>query len=145
MAPAEDENRNKAAYKRFHDTIGSGDAALISKTIDELFEPDVQIRMPIQAAGTQAIKELFGRLRQGLPDLHITVEDLIADRDKVVGRNSVTGTHLGEYLGLPPTGKSVAYNEMIMFRFAGDRIAETWGVIDVLSQMRQLDAIPGGS
>jgi predicted ester cyclase len=48
-------------------------------------------------------------------------------------------------MGLPPTGKSVTYNEIFIFRFAGGRIAETWGVVDVLAQMRQLGAIPGGS
>ena len=48
-------------------------------------------------------------------------------------------------MGLPPTGRSVAYNEIFVFRVADGRIAETWGVVDVLSQMRQLGAIPGGS
>jgi predicted ester cyclase len=70
---------------------------------------------------------------------------VIAEGDKVVGRNTVTGTHQGEYLGLPPTGKSVTYDEIFIFRFAGGRIVETWGVVDVLSQMRQLDAIPGST
>jgi hypothetical protein len=48
----------------------------------------------------------------------------------------------GEYLGLPPTGKSVTYGEIIIFRFVNGRIAETWGVIDVFSQMKQLGMIP---
>jgi predicted ester cyclase len=84
-------------------------------------------------------------LLRGLPDLHLTIEDLIAEGDKVVSRNVVTGTHQGEYMGLPPTGKSVTYNEIFIVRFANGRIAETWGVVDVLSQMRQLGAIPGGA
>ena len=46
-------------------------------------------------------------------------------------------------MGLPPTGKSVKYNEIFIFRFAGGRIAETWGVVDVFSQMKQLGLIPG--
>jgi predicted ester cyclase len=53
----------------------------------------------------------------------------------------VTGTHQGEYLGLPPTGRSVTYNEIFIFRFEDGRIAETWGVVDVLAQLRQLGAI----
>jgi hypothetical protein len=52
---------------------------------------------------------------------------VIAEGDKVVGRNTVTGTHQGEYLGLPPTGKSVTYDEIFILRFAGGRIVETWG------------------
>ena len=54
----------------------------------------------------------------------------------------MTGTHQGEYLGLPPTGRSVTYNEIFIFRFEGGRIAETWGVVDLLAQLRQLGAIP---
>ena len=47
-------------------------------------------------------------------------------------------------MGLPPTGRSVIYNEIFILRFANRRIAETWGVVDVLSQMRQLGVVPGG-
>jgi steroid delta-isomerase-like uncharacterized protein len=135
---------NRATLTRFRDAINTGDPELISKTIDELVEPDAQIRtpLPIEATGAQLLKEVFGRLHRAFPDLHITVEDVIAEGDKVVGRNTVTGTHQGEYMGIPPTGKSVSYNEIFIARFVNGRIAETWGVVDVLSQMRQLGAIP---
>ena len=68
------------------------------------------------------------------------MEDLIAEGDKVVARNTVTGTHQGEYMGLPPTGKSITYREIFIFRVVDGRIAETWGVVDVLSQLKQLGA-----
>ena len=67
---------------------------------------------------------------------------MIAEGDRVVARNTVTGTHRGEHMGRPPTGRSVRYDEMFMARFADGRIAEIWGVVDVLSQMRQLGLIP---
>jgi predicted ester cyclase len=94
------ETSNKATFRRFHDATNTGDAELISKTIDEIVEPDVQIRtpLPVQATGAQALKEVFARLHRAFPDLHVTVEDLIEEGDKVVGRNSVTGTHQGEYM-----------------------------------------------
>ena len=135
---------NKATIGRFCDAMNSGDAELIAKTIDEVVEPDVLIRtpLPVEATGAQALKEVFARLHRVFPDLHITVEDLIAEGDKVVGRNLVTGTHQGDYMGVPPTGRSVAYDEIFIFRFSNGRIAETWGVVDVFSQMRQLGAIP---
>jgi steroid delta-isomerase-like uncharacterized protein len=85
---------------------------------------------------------VFATLQRAFPDLHVTVEDLIEEGDKVVARNTVTGTHRGEYLRLPPTGKSVTYNEIFILRFVDGRIAETWGVVDVLSQLRQLSVIP---
>jgi steroid delta-isomerase-like uncharacterized protein len=135
---------NKATLTRFNDALNSGDLKLISKTIDEVIEPDAQIRtpLPIEATGADLAKEVFGSLLRAYPDLHITVEDMIAEGDKVVSRNTVTGTHQGEYMGLQPSGKSVTYDEIFIARLAGGRIAETWGVVDVLSQMRQLGAIP---
>ena len=137
----------KQATKRRSDAsktaLSSGDGELISKTIDELVEPDALIRtpLPIEATGAELLKEVFARLLRAFPDLHVTIEDLIAEGDKVVARDTVTGTHQGEYMGLPPTGKSVTYNEIFIVRFADGRIAETWGVVDVLSQMRQLGVI----
>jgi len=138
------EAANKATSKRFTDAVNSGDAELIARTIDEVIAPDALIGTPlsIQATGAELAKQLFALLLRAYPDLHITVEDLIAEGDKVVSRNTVTGTHRGEHLGVPPTGKSVTYNEVIIARFADGRIAETWAVVDVLSQMRQLGAIP---
>ena len=135
---------NKATITRFCEAMNSGDAELISKTIDDLVAPDATIRTPIPlgVTGAHALKEVFRRLHRAFPDLHITVEDLIAEGDKVVGRNSVTGTHRGEYMGLPPTGRSITYKEIFIFRFARGRIAETWGVVDVFSQMKQLGLIP---
>jgi steroid delta-isomerase-like uncharacterized protein len=139
-----DSSRNKAAFRRVLDATNTHDGELISKTIDEVFRPDVLIRTPLptQATGAQAIKEVFATLQRAFPDLHVTVEDLIEEGDKVVARNTVTGTHRGEYLRLPPTGKSVTYNEIFILRFVDGRIAETWGVVDVLSQLRQLSVIP---
>jgi steroid delta-isomerase-like uncharacterized protein len=139
---AAQETSNKAAFRRLQDAMSSGDAELISQTIDDVFEPDVKQHTPFEATGTQALKEVFARLYRAFPDLHITVEDLIAEGDKVVERDTVTGTHQGEYMGLPPTGKSVAYNEIFIMRFVNGRIAEIWGVVDILSQMRQLGMIP---
>ena len=141
------ESTNKMAFRRFADAVNTGDMALISKTIDEVVDPNALIRtpLPIEATGAELLKEVFGRLSRAFPDLHVTVEDLIAEGDKVVARDTVTGTHRGEYMGLPPTGKSVTYNEIFICRFADGRIAETWGVVDVLSQLRQLGALPGSS
>ena len=141
------ESTNKMAFRRFADAVNTGDMALISKTIDEVVDPNALIRtpLPIEATGAELLKEVFGRLSRAFPDLHVTVEDLIAEGDKVVARDTVPGTHRGEYMGLPPTGKSVTYNEIFICRFADGRIAETWGVVDVLSQLRQLGALPGSS
>jgi steroid delta-isomerase-like uncharacterized protein len=142
MSTAE-EASNKATVRRFDDVVSTGDAEFISKTIDELVEPDVLIHVPVpsQATGAQALKQVWAMLLRGLPDIDVTIEDVIAEGDKVVSRNTVTGTHQGEYRGLPPTGKSITYNEIFIFRFANGRIAEIWGVVDVFSQLKQLGVI----
>jgi steroid delta-isomerase-like uncharacterized protein len=131
---------NKAILNRLDVAMNSGDAELIARTIDDVFAPDVRVGtpLPLETTGAEAMKEVFARLHQAFPDLHITVEDVIAEGDKVVCRNTVTGTHRGEYLGVPATGRSVTYKEILIARFDDGRIVETWGVVDVHSQLKQL-------
>jgi steroid delta-isomerase-like uncharacterized protein len=138
------EAANKEMFKRFQDVTNSHEPELISRTIDDIVDPDVRIRtpLPVESSGAQALKDVFSTLHRAFPDLEVTVEDLIAEGDKVVGRNSVSGTHRGNYMGLPPTGKPVVYNEIFIFRFEDGRIAETWGVVDVFSQLTQLGMVP---
>jgi hypothetical protein len=133
---------NKATLRRCVDAINSGNSELMAKTIDEVFDPGVlaPVPSPGQAAG-RGIKEIFVMLRRAYPDLHIAIDDLIEEGDKLVARQTVTGTHLGEYLGLAPTGRSVTYDEIFVFRFVDGRITQTWGVVDVLAQMKQLGLI----
>jgi predicted ester cyclase len=143
--PIDQTTRNTTALRRFNEAVNTCDPERISATIDEVFEPDVRTStpLPIEATGAEAMKEVFRRLCRAFPDLHVAVEDVVAQGDRVVSRNVVTGTHRGEYMGLAPTGRSVTYDEIFILRFAGGRIAETWGVVDVLSQMRQLGVIGG--
>jgi predicted ester cyclase len=81
-------------------------------------------------------------LLRAFPDLQLDVKDLIGEDDKVVARIVVTGTHRGDYMGVEPTGKSIAYDEIFIFRFANGRVVETWGVVDIYAQIKQLGVIP---
>jgi predicted ester cyclase len=143
MSTAE-ELSNKETFKRFHEVANTGDAEFLSKTIDELVAPDAAIRtpLPIDATGAELLKQVWAMLLRIYPDIHLTVEDVIAEGDKVVARNTVTGTHQGEFMGVAPTGKPVTYNEIFIFRFADGRVVETWGVVDVYAQMKQIGVIP---
>jgi steroid delta-isomerase-like uncharacterized protein len=134
---------NKAIYKRLHEATNSRDLELISKTIDEVFHPDALFHTPVptDATAPQAVKGAWAMLLRAFPDIRVTVEDMISEEDKIVFRNTVTGTHQGEYRGLPPTGKSITYNEIFIVRFSEGRIAEVWGIVDVLSQLQQLGAV----
>jgi predicted ester cyclase len=141
MSTAEE---NKVTFKRVHDAASTGDFDFLAKTIDELVDPDAVIRtpLPIEATGADALKQVWAMLLRTYPDIHLTVEDVIAEGDKVVGRTTVMGTHRGEFMGVAPTGKSVTYNEIFIFRFADGRVVETWGVVDVYAQMKQIGVIP---
>ena len=144
MSTAE-ELSNKATFQRFHEAANTGDVEHLAKTLDEIVAPDAVIRtpVPIDATGAELLKQVWVMLFRVYPDIHLTVEDVIAEGDKVVARNTVTGTHQGEFMGVGPTGKSVTYNEIFIFRFADGLVVETWGVVDVFSQLRQLGLIPG--
>jgi predicted ester cyclase len=134
---------NKAIVKRLHEAMNTNDMEFLAETIGEIVDPEVLIRTPVStdATGRQALMELLGRVHRAFPDLHITIEDLIAEGDEDVARNSITGTHRGEYMGLAPTGKRVMYDEIFIFHFAGGRVMEIWGVVDIFAQLRQLGMV----
>ncbi|MFD0360268.1 ester cyclase [Nocardia sp. GCM10030253] len=102
------------------------------------YRDTIAIRLPHR----EAFKQVWAMLLRAFPDVHVTVEDLIAEGDKVVSRSVVTGTHKGEFMGLAPTGKSVTYNEIFIVRFVKGRIAEAWGVVDIFSLRQQLGVAP---
>jgi predicted ester cyclase len=95
------------------------------------------------AAGeAEAAKQEAADFRQGFPDVIITVEDLIAEGDKVVARWRSRATHQGEYMGIAPSGKEVQFSGISIYRIEGNKIAQSWTVEDELGLMRQIGAIP---
>ncbi|MDX3745239.1 ester cyclase [Streptomyces sp. AK08-02] len=142
--PAAGATSNTATLDRLHSAVNSGDPDIISKAIDELVAPDVLFHAPVPmgATGPDALKQVWETLLRAFPDIHVSVEETVAEGDKVVSRNTVTGTHRGEYQGLSPTGRTVTYGEIFICRFTEGRITEIRGVVDVLTQLRQLGALP---
>ena len=89
--------------------------------------------------------EFFRTLLAAFPDWRMTVEDLIAGEDKTVARLTATGTHKGEFMGVPPTGRHVDVQLIDIMRFDGaGLVCEHWGVADMLSLMQQLSVVPVG-
>ena len=138
--PTAEETANRETYRRLHDAVNTRDEELIAKVIDEVVEPDVRFNAPVPIGTTavEALKLVWTTLLRAYPDIVVTNDDLISEEDRVVARNTVTGTQYGGYFGHAPTAKSVKYNEIFIFRFVNGRIAEIWGVVDVFAQMRQL-------
>lgn len=92
--------------------------------------------------GPQGLKAAVTMLRSAFPDDHHTIEDLVAEGDKVVVRTTHTGTHQGSFFGLGPTGKHIANTSMHIFRFADGQLVEAWANRDDLGLLQQLGAIP---
>ena len=110
---------------------------------DELIAPDyVNHSLPAPAPGAAGFAMVASMFRAAFPDLHFTIEDLIAEGDKVMTRWTMRGTHLGEFMGLPPTGKHVTAGGMQIERVVNGQIVEHWRKSDDLGLLQQLGAIP---
>ena len=131
VCPQPRRQRNTAAFKRFHDAANAGDAnPRADHRRIRLAGCADSHPLPIDATGAEKLKQVWSVLFSVYPDIHLTVDDLIAAGDKIVARNTVTGTHRGDSWA-PRHRKSVTYNEIFIFRFVDGRVAETWGVVDV--------------
>ncbi len=119
-----------AAVRRFIDEAVNGGR---DELIDELFTAEL----------TSGVRDWFGAFRSSFPDVHMETVELVADGDTVVGRFKCSATHLGEWRGNAATGRRFeGVDEVYFFRFAGDQIAEVWGIEDTLDRFRQLGLDP---
>ena len=128
---------NKANARRMVDeVVNAGNLDLI----DELLAPDfVDHSAPPGVPPTrEGVKELMAMLRSAFPDLNATIEDVIAEGDKVVLRTRAHGTMQGELMGMPPSGKSATWDQIHILRFANGKEVEHWAVSDQLSLLQQL-------
>jgi steroid delta-isomerase-like uncharacterized protein len=112
---------------------------------DEFLAPDFVEREelpPGLPGGREGVKQLTVMLRSAFPDLKVTVDDIVAEGDKVVIRQTWTGTHTGgEFMGVPPTGRSVSVGVIDIIRVADGKFAEHWGQMDSMAMLQQLGAI----
>ena len=92
--------------------------------------------------GREGLKVLTAMMRSAFPDFKATIHDIITEGDKVVIRMTWSGTQKGEFMGIPPTGKSISIGVIDIIRVTGDKGVEHWGVMDSMLMMQQLGAIP---
>jgi steroid delta-isomerase-like uncharacterized protein len=138
------EKRNKEVTRRFSAEVwGEGNAALA----DELIAPDLVEHTPFPAPtpGLAGHKQVLAMFRAAFPDLKVTVEDVIAEGDWTMLRWSGSGTHTGQLMNIPPTGKSVRITGMDILKLDNGKIKERWAEIDALGLMQQLGVIPSGN
>ena len=132
---------NKALTRRFIDEVFSkGNLAAVDELVaDDFVDHSPPPDVPPDKAGMKQIVEMF---RSAFPDLIVTVEDMVAEGDKVAVRVVTHGTHQGELMGIAATGRTVAFNEQHFVRISNGKLVEHWGVEDNLGMMQQLGAVP---
>ena len=132
---------NKALVRRWVDLWNTGNL----DAVGEFVTPDYVRHDPNgpEVRGPEAERQLVAMYLAAFPDLRFTVEHLLAEGDTVLARLTARGTHRGELLGIPPTGKQVTVAVMDLFRLAGGKIAEQWVAMDALGLLQQLGAVPG--
>ena len=127
--------------RRVYELISTGDIDGFGEHLaDDFVEHE---ELPGLEPSKEGVKQLFRMYRAAFPDLRMEAEDVLASGDKVVARARATGTHQGDFMGMPPTGRRVDVQLIDIIRFGDDgRAVEHWGVLDALSMMQQLGAIP---
>ncbi len=134
--------QNKSIVRRWVEGgWNGGDLALI----DQLLAPDYVLhdpQAPVPITSSAAFKEFVTAYRTALPDMHMTVDDLIAEGDKVVWRFTARGTHDGPLMSLPPSGRPVVTTGIVISRFVDGKWAEDWLNFDLLGMLQQIGVIP---
>lgn len=136
--------QNKAAVRRFFEK-GWNQKHLAA--FSELLAPDsvhhiVSAAFPAGPPGPQGFMQRAAGILAAFPDYHVTIEDVIAEGDRVVVRYTARGTHVGPFLGVPPTGRRSSYAGVEIHRYADGKVAERWNSHDALGFYQQLGIMP---
>ena len=131
---------NKAITRRIFEVFNTGNLALADEVIaadsvDHQAPPGVE-------PGLAGFKQVVTMFRAAFPDIQMTIEEIMAEGDKVVTRSTMRGTHQGEFMGIPPTGKQFTATAIDIVRFTGGKAVEHWGNSDDLGMLQQLGVIP---
>ena len=134
--------QNKALVRQLvEEAINQNNMSLVEQllAVDFVEHEELPPGMPTGIEGT---KILFQMLHSAFPDFHATINDLIAEGDKVVVYMTWSGTQQGEFMGMPPSGKTMSIGVIDIFRVDDGKIVEHWGMMDSASMMQQLGAMP---
>ncbi len=136
---AEEVEQNKRIVHRLYDELFFKWNFAV---VDELISPDFlgHEMPPEMPRGPEGIRQFYGGIRAGLPDVQLTVKDMIGEKDKVVVRWSARATHRGIFLGIPATGKAVSFTGLAVYRLSKGKIVERWAEVNLLGVSEQLRA-----
>jgi steroid delta-isomerase-like uncharacterized protein len=134
-------SHNRRLIRRYFEEVWNAGRL---ETLDEILAPDYVNHtpsVPNPARGPAGLKPIVTAIRAAFPDLHYSIEDIIATNSAVVARVIMTGTHRADLFGLRPTGKAVRIDQINIEHIVDGRIVEHWRVTDELTLMRQLGAV----
>ena len=132
---------NKLVMGRFTDFINTAS----EKLADELISPDAIFHVPGRSEpvrGPAGYLAIIGMMRGGFPDIQWTLEEMIAEGDKVAARFTMRGTHRGTFFGVPPTVKPIVVQAMNFYRLSSGQFVEERGQPDLLGLLQQIGAVP---
>lgn len=130
------EEQNKAVVRRFFEEVWNQGK---EDVVDEIFAPTVLFNG--QSITREALKRALAGRRVAFTDIHVTVEDQVAEGEKVSTRRTWRATHRGPYRGVAPTGKQVTWTQISVVRFSQGRVVEDWAVADEIGILQQLGAL----
>lgn len=136
---------NKAVVRRFHEGLVNRRDLSVA---DELVAPTYVYHapgLPMEIRGPEGIKNLLSVYTAGFPDVSVEVHELVAENDKVAARLSYSGTHRGDFQGIPPTGRQFSITSISLCRLSGGKIVEEWEIPDNMRMLQQLGIIPTNS
>lgn len=134
---------NKALVRRFLEESNKGKTAAMA-VIDELCATNIVYHGGggEEIRGLKDYKQSTSESYNASPDLHFTIDDMVAEGDKVAVRFTLTGTHKGEFMGRPPTNKKLTIWAINIYRVVGGKFVEGWERSDTLGSMQQLGVVP---
>lgn len=134
--------QNKAFVRQMvEEVFNQGNVSRIDEFMAHNFVEHEELPPGIPRDG-EGVKQLTTMLRSAFPDFKATIDDIFAEGDKVVVRQTWSGSQKGEFMGIPPTGRSVSFGVIDILRIADGKCVEHWGQMDSMSLMQQLGAIP---
>jgi steroid delta-isomerase-like uncharacterized protein len=132
---------NKTTIRRvFEEVVNNGNFGVA----DELVGPAyVNHGVPVPAQGPEALRMAIGMFRAAFPDIKVTLENVVAEGERVATHGYFTGTHQGDFNGIPPTGKAIKVAYIDLWRLENGKAAENWVQMDMVGLMQQLGVMPG--
>jgi steroid delta-isomerase-like uncharacterized protein len=127
---------NKNIVRRYQEAYNTANYDALDEVVAaDVLTPNMISNMP---RGLEGAKLVHKKTVTGMPDYHTTIEDLIAEGDKVAARVRITGTHTGDFYGIPPTGRHIDLTAIYIVRIADGKIVEHWGEENGSEVLRQL-------